>query len=92
MDKSKIAQMIAVDNRWLFRAIIAIYEQQTTSEQDRLTTIERNNAGYNSIDATFMSSLAIQLKEGKTLSMKQVTEARKRVQKYCGQLERLSNR
>lgn len=81
---------LATDDRWLTRAIVAIYEQQTADEQENQTTSHLNGVGFSGVDAAFCSSLAQQITRGRTLSAKQIAIARKIMRKYAAQLVRLA--
>jgi len=91
MTRTNIQVKIQEDDRWLFRAILAIYKRQTVHEQQTDRTVERNGIGFNGVDAPFLSSLACQINCKGYLSMKQKVIARKMMTKYCGQLERIAN-
>jgi len=90
MDRQRIAERIVADDRWLARGILAIYAKQTDEEQHAETTIEDNGVGFNGVDAPFMTSIAKQLQQGRTLSPHQAAVCRKIMIKYCGQLERIA--
>lgn len=89
-DATLIREMLLFDDHWLERGILAIYKQQTTTEQQVNETIELNGVGFNGCDAEFMSSLAKWLLSGRHLSARQRDVARKRMVKYSGQLEKIA--
>jgi len=89
--KEHIEAKIATDQRWLERAILAIYERQTRDEQVSETSKYQNFRGFNGPDAHRMTYYACWLKSGRHLSGRHLDDARKRVKKYCGQLLRIAN-
>ncbi len=86
MTKEMIKEKLLSDNRWLVRGILAIYHKQTYEEQTADATLKDNGVGFNGVDAFILSSFAKQLKQGRTLSMKQLLIARRKMPKYAGQL------
>ncbi len=87
---SHIRKMVATDITWTRRAILALYEHQTDDEKNSELTKENNSRGFNSFDATFLSSIAKQLLAGRRLSEKQLVASRKALRKYSGQLLRIA--
>lgn len=99
---SMIKSNIEQDDRWLFRAVIAIFNRQTNDEKNSESTKHNNSVGFNGVDANIMSSFAKQIliwnrhvKAGtnrydKPLSDKQLRIARRTMMKYSGQLARIS--
>lgn len=81
-----IKEKVSKDPRWATRALIALYQRQTTDEQASERTIERNGQGFNGIDAEILSSFANQVLAGRTLSQKQLAIAFKKLPKYSKQL------
>lgn len=77
---------INADQRWLERAILAIYERQTNDEQATEDSKYHNLRGFNGPDAKRMSYYAKWILGGKHLSRHHVDIARKRMKKYTGQL------
>lgn len=89
--REQIESKILTDQRWLERAIMAIFERQTHDEQREENSKYHNLRGFNGPDAKRMTYYACWIKSGRHLSGKHLDVARKRVQKYCGQLERIAN-
>lgn len=89
--KEYIKNQLLTDRRWLLRGIVAIYSKQTSEEQNAETTIEDNGIGFNGVDAYILSSFAKQIKNGHTLSPKQLSIALKKMPKYAGQLVKIAN-
>ena len=96
--KTNAIQMIkdnlAVNDKWVVRAVLVIYANQTANEQCTETTREENGIGFNGTDAQILSSFAKQIIEfeaGRTrfmtpLSRNQMVLARRKITKYAGQL------
>ena len=85
-DKTKIQTLLETNDRAVHRATVALYKRQTSAEQAEGQTREHNGRGYSAFDAEIMSSFAVQLIAGRTLSQKQMEIARKKLKKYAGQL------
>lgn len=87
----EIKALLKRSDKAVTRAVLAIYRLQTVDEQCSQTTKEYNGVGFNAIDSELMSSFAIQLLQGRTLSIKQLEIARKRMMKYSKQLMGIAN-
>lgn len=81
-----IRHNILIDDRWLARALLAIYKNQTTDEQNNQDTKYRNGLGFGASDAEILTSFSQQLINNKPLTAKQAELARKKMGKYCKQL------
>jgi hypothetical protein len=97
---------LLTDDRWILRALLAVYSRQTAEEQDSQVTKEDNNMGFSGIDAEIMTSFAKRLlaKNGSIIihnprsevklsfffSEGQEAILRRRIVKYARQLERHS--
>ena len=81
-----IRAKVKKDPKWASRAIVALFEKQTATEQMIEATSEHNGVGFNAIDAEILSSFAKQLIAGRTLSEKQLAIAFKKLPKYAKQL------
>ena len=88
---------IAADKRWLVRAILAIYDNQTADEQRRESTDHDNGVGFTGLDAKILSSFAKQIRRwqqnpqhGQPLSPKQFAIAQRKMPKYAIQLVRIA--
>lgn len=77
---------LAESDKWVQRAILAIYARQTESEKHSSDTEVWNNIGFSSCHANFMSSLAQRLNLKLNLSEKQMVIGRKIISKYSRQL------
>ena len=108
---SKAAQLrymrdqLANDPRWVVKGLLEIYKHQTEDEQRAEATDEHNGVGFNSADAKYLSSIAVQMKargveRGLTnlqtfdtehyITPKQWPIVKKKMQKYAEQLCRVA--
>jgi hypothetical protein len=97
----EIKQNLRINDTWVYRGIVAIYNLQTIEEKDVNETTEQNGVGFNGVDANILSSFANQIiswensdtcKKYRTpLSKKQLTIARKKIIKYSKQLAKIAN-
>lgn len=81
---------LRTSDAWLLRGIKAIYAYQTADEQASEETKHHNGVGFNGADANFLTSLAKQVENGRTLSPKQIAAARRAMPKYAAQLVRIA--
>ena len=101
-----IKQMILTDARWTERALIALYNQQTASEQNARETNEHNGRGFTGADAWLLTDFAKQLlgigsytyngrtyprTQKRALTPAQLARARQKLGKYAKQLTRIAN-
>jgi len=89
--KEYIREKITTEKNWTCKAILALYKLQTSSEKQDHETKEKNNAGFNGIDAKFLTSLAIYIQKNNFLTDNQLKSAQKIIGKYAGQLARIAN-
>ena len=89
--KTEIKRKINSFDRWLERAIIAIYKFQTVDEKAVGETHYRNAVGFNGADANYLSYCAQWIQKGNKLSGHHLEKARKKVMKYSGQLAKIAN-
>lgn len=89
--EQEIKNLIQTNDKVLYGALKKLYAEQTADEQRAETTRERNGAGFNSVDAKFLSSVAEFLKRTGFLTDKQKYVTRKKLVKYNKQLTRLAN-
>lgn len=82
----KIKALLDSNDKAVMRGILAIYKNQTDSEQNFEATVEENGIGFNALDAQFMSSLAKQIIECGYLSPKQMAIGRNKIKRYSRQL------
>jgi hypothetical protein len=82
--------MLATNQDWLERAVLAIDERQTFDERQSQETKHRNAQGWNSADARYGGYLARYIRNGNRLSGSHVEKARRIIRKYAGQLVRIA--
>lgn len=58
----EIKNLLETNDLMVMKSLVKLFEHQTVTEQNCEETIELNHMGFNSIDASFLSSLAIQSK------------------------------
>lgn len=90
MWRTRISCKVKVDDRWAMRALMALYQNQTSDERSAGRTVYRNEIGFNGVDAGILTSLAEQLGERGTLSQKQLAILHRTLPKYSGQLARMA--
>ena len=88
-DRETIDAKVQSDDRWLERAVLAIWRFQTRDEKMDEATKLNNGVGFNGTDGKFLTSLGNQLNAGRHLSEKQRYVARGKMRKYTGQLLRI---
>ncbi len=77
---------LSTNPAWAQRAIVKLWERQTADEQAAQTTGHDNGIGFNGTDAFILSSFAEQINKGRTLSVKQLAIAFKKLPKYSKQI------
>lgn len=88
--RARITYKVKTNDRWAMRALLALYRNQTDDERSAERTVYRNDIGFNGVDAGILTSLAKQLEERGTLSVKQMAILHKTLPKYAGQLARIA--
>lgn len=81
-----VKEQLATNPQWAQRAIVRLYERQTSDEQCTQSTSHRNGMGFSGCDANILSSFAEQINRGRTLSAKQLAIAYKKLPKYVKQI------
>ena len=89
---SFIREKLAISPQWAVRGMVKIFEYQTESEKISELTKEQNGVGFNGVDAEILSSFVKQVSKGRTLSPKQLSIVYKKMPKYAGQLESISEK
>lgn len=84
--KDGIKDLLARNDKAVARALVVLLDRQTSDEVSDGATKHDNGVGFSAFDAQILTSFALQVKAGRTLSPKQLTIARARVIKYSGQL------
>ena len=90
--KDEIKDKLKSDDRWLIRALLAIYDKQTEDEQANHMTAHYNSVGFNGLDAEFLSNAAEKYKQRGFLTPKHLQWVRKKMLKYSGQLAKIANK
>ena len=85
-----IVEQMEKSVKWLYKAIVAIYNGQTQDEKVTQATSHDNGIGFNGCDAFILSSFAEQINVRGFLTPKQIEIARKKMKKYAGQLARIA--
>lgn len=86
LDQQSIRQLIATSDKAVLRALVAIYQRQTATEQHKYTTVEKNGVGFSASDASTCSKYAkICLKQG-WLPAPDIALLRPVMMKYAKQL------
>lgn len=88
--QQRIKDLLAVNDKAVERAVVAIYKLQTEAEKAIEATTDANNVGYSAFDAEIMSSFASRLLKGWPLTEKQMVIARKKISHYSRQLAEIA--
>ena len=89
--KDQIKIQLQKSQKWLEKAVVAIYKKQTALEQNREKTLEHNGIGFNGPDSRVLSYYARWIMSGNNLSGKHLCLAQKKMLKYSGQLTKIAN-
>jgi len=84
--KEKIKYKIATDPKWTEKAILALFNYQTSYEQNIEDTVEHNCVGFNAPDARRLTYYAKWIRSGKHLDGWHLSKAQTMIKKYAGQL------
>lgn len=91
--KAEIVEMLKTNDRAVARALVALTQRQTATEQNAETTINRNDVGFTPADARMGTSMAKFYEKFGRLTEKQIAYWRvpnrrgvARICKYAGQL------
>lgn len=87
--KNYIKQQLGINSGWALRALVKIYERQTVDEQCSGSTKENNGIGFSGVDANILSSFAVQVNNGRNLSVKQMAIVFKKMPRYHKQVASL---
>lgn len=93
MTQDEIKQLLLTNDHAVERAILALYDRQTASEQAGGTTVESNGRGFNAFDAHNGTYFAqwLRKREGNRLTGNFLVRARKMCLKYTKQLAEIAN-
>lgn len=84
--KSAIRAKITSNTDAAAKAMLKIYANQTSDEQNSESTVYHNNVGFTGNDAEILSSFSKQFQQRGFLSPKQNAILMKKIGKYAGQL------
>lgn len=87
--KERVRKELKTNPKAVTRGILALYDRQTDDERVNRTTSSSNGMGFNSHDAAFLSSLAMQIYKKGFLTEKQLEKGREKMLKYSGQIARM---
>lgn len=87
----EIKTLIATNDKAVTRALLALLDRQTADEQAAQVTSHSNGMGFTGVDAEILTSFAQQVQRGRTLSVKQMEIARRKLVKYAKQLALVAN-
>ena len=85
-DKESLKDLLDRNDKAVYRAILLIYSFQTDEEQYMGATKTINGKGFSKFDVEVLSSFALQLKQGRELTERQMYVARPKIKKYTGQI------
>lgn len=88
--KELLREKLGTNRAWALRALVRIYELQTSDEQASGHTREYNEVGFSGVDGEILSSFAEQYKEKGFLSKKQMDILFGKMPKYWRQLDNIS--
>ena len=88
---SYIRQRVGTNRTWATRALMCIYNLQTSDEQASGYTRNWNSVGFSGVDSEILSSFAEQVLKGRTLSQKQMAIVQKKMPKYSKQLMNIAD-
>lgn len=89
--KEEIKNLLDTNPAFVGRAIVKIYERQTSEEQSNGATIKNNGVGFNGLDASLLTDFAKFFKHAGFLTPKQLAIGRNKIKKYAGQLVEIAN-
>ncbi len=89
--RAEVLAALERSDKFVERALLALYERQTQDERDNATTTHSNGIGFSGVDAPILTSCAqwvlrSRMPEGLRLTPRQRAVVRKKVRKYVGQL------
>lgn len=90
--KNYLKDLVKTNDRALKKAIILVYNNQTLEEKNWGTSIDRNNTGFDKIDAYEMGRIARKIEDGKSLTKGELAKSRNKMRKYWKQLMIISKK
>jgi hypothetical protein len=89
--KASIIKLLMTNDQAVMKAILVIYEYQTTHEKAVSHTVNNNGVGFNAPDSTELSKLARKIKGRGGLYKEELNSARAKMIKYASQLAKIAN-
>lgn len=89
--KERIHALLDKNPQAVWRAVLAIYERQTPSEQSAKTTTVHNNMGFSAFDARFLTEMAQKVRRGYHMTDRQLAVTRNKIKRYHRQLVEIAN-
>ncbi len=90
--KEYLQNLLKTNDKALLRAIVLIAQRQTPEEIAMGATIDKNNVGFGTVDAEFLSAMAFRIEMGRELTPKMMAISRNKMPKYWKQLMVISKR
>ena len=84
--KEYIIKEIRNNDLALKKAILLVYQNQTTEEKIQNESIERNNLGFNKWDGPYLTGIAKKILKGKNLTPKDLAICRNKISHYWKQI------
>jgi hypothetical protein len=84
--KTYLKNQLATNPAWAIKALVKLYTYQTACEQAVGHTEENNGVGFSGVDSEILSSFAVQINKGRTLSPKQMAIVYHRLPRYWKQV------
>ena len=78
--------MLKMHKPWAHRALVIIWNQQTTSERKKHVSKGRDNKGFNRVDTPVLGHLACKLKQNHPLTDAEEERVLRCIPKYCEQV------
>jgi len=78
--------MLKLHKPWAKKALLVIWDRQTTSERKKHVSKGRDNKGFNRVDTPVLGHLACKLKQNHPLTKDEEDRVLKCIPKYCEQV------
>ena len=90
--KEYLQNLLKTNDKALYRAIVLISDYQTPEEKALGVTIDSNKKGFGTVDAKFLTSMALKIKGGVPLTEREKAICRNKMPKYWHQLYLISKK
>lgn len=90
--KAYLQNLLKTNDKALYRAIVLISDYQTPEEKALGATIDSNKRGFGTVDAKFLTSMALKIKGGVPLTEREKAICRNKMPKYWHQLYLISKK